>query len=136
MCYTYDRLSRVLMRTVKDLNNIVLSTESYSYDAVGNAKNMRQTFWSASILLIFRFLAVFAPTEGGTLVSFAELVVEEAGVFIAHGDDDIAHGQIGLLQKSDRLTEALLLQKSAEGRAAKLAYTLGKVGDAQSQFVR
>ena len=100
------------------------------------SKETRQTVWSASILLIFRFLAVFAPTEGRAMIALAELVVEEAGVLIAHGDDDITDGQVCLLQKSDRLAEALLLQKAAKRRATKLAYTLGKVGNTEPQLVR
>ena len=36
MCYTYDELSRVTKRTIKNLSNVVLSEESYSYDAAGN----------------------------------------------------------------------------------------------------
>ena len=35
-CYTYDELSRVTKRTVKNLCDVVLSEESYSYDAAGN----------------------------------------------------------------------------------------------------
>ena len=36
MCYTYDILSRVTKRTVKNLSNTVLSEEAFSYDAAGN----------------------------------------------------------------------------------------------------
>ena len=36
MCYTYDDLSRVTKRTIKDLNDTVLSEESFSYDLAGN----------------------------------------------------------------------------------------------------
>ena len=37
LCYTYDSLSRVTARTIKNVNNnSVISTESYSYDAAGN----------------------------------------------------------------------------------------------------
>ena len=36
MCYTYDNLNRVTKRTVKNLNDVVLSEESFSYDAAGN----------------------------------------------------------------------------------------------------
>ena len=36
MCYTYDGLSRVTKRTVKNLSNTVLSEEAFSYDAAGN----------------------------------------------------------------------------------------------------
>ena len=36
MCYTYDSLNRVTKRTTKDLNNNVLSEESFTYDAAGN----------------------------------------------------------------------------------------------------
>ena len=31
MCYTYDSLNRVTKRTTKNLSNVVLSEESYSY---------------------------------------------------------------------------------------------------------
>ena len=36
MCYTYDNLSRVIKRTVKNLCNVVLSEETFTYDAAGN----------------------------------------------------------------------------------------------------
>ena len=36
MCYTYDSLSRVTKRTVKNLNGNVLSEESFCYDAASN----------------------------------------------------------------------------------------------------
>ena len=31
LCYTYDSLNRVTKRTTKNLSNVVLSEESYSY---------------------------------------------------------------------------------------------------------
>ena len=36
MCYTYDNLNRVTKRTVKNFSNVVLSEESFTYDAAGN----------------------------------------------------------------------------------------------------
>ena len=36
MCYTYDNLNRVIKRTTKNLSNVVLSEESFTYDAAGN----------------------------------------------------------------------------------------------------
>ena len=36
VCYTYDSLSRVTARTVKNLNNEVQSEETFTYDAAGN----------------------------------------------------------------------------------------------------
>ena len=36
MCYTYDSLNRVTKRTIKNLSNVVLSEESFTYDAAGN----------------------------------------------------------------------------------------------------
>ncbi len=36
MCYTYDNLSRVTKRTVKNLSDVVLSEEEFTYDAAGN----------------------------------------------------------------------------------------------------
>ena len=37
MCYTYDNLSRVTERVVKNSDdNSVISTEQFSYDAAGN----------------------------------------------------------------------------------------------------
>jgi len=37
MCYTYDSLSRLTARTIKNLNdNAVISTETFTYDAAGN----------------------------------------------------------------------------------------------------
>ena len=36
MCYSYDELSRVTKRTIKNLCDEILSEESYTYDAAGN----------------------------------------------------------------------------------------------------
>lgn len=36
MCYTYDSLNRVTKRTIKNLSNVVLSEESFTYDAASN----------------------------------------------------------------------------------------------------
>ena len=36
MCYTYDELNRVTKRTVKNLDNVVLSEEIFTHDAAGN----------------------------------------------------------------------------------------------------
>ena len=36
MCYTYDELNRVIKRTVKNLNNEILSEETFTHDAAGN----------------------------------------------------------------------------------------------------
>ncbi len=36
LCYTYDSLSRVTKRVVKDFSDVVLNEEDYSYDAAGN----------------------------------------------------------------------------------------------------
>ena len=36
ICYTYDNLNRVTERTAKDLNNNVLSEETFTYDTAGN----------------------------------------------------------------------------------------------------
>ncbi len=36
MCYTYDDLGRVTRRVIKDMCDVVLSDEAYTYDAAGN----------------------------------------------------------------------------------------------------
>ena len=36
MCYTYDDLGRVTHRVIKDMCDVVLSDEAYTYDAAGN----------------------------------------------------------------------------------------------------
>ena len=36
LCYTYDKLSRVTKRSIKDLSDVILSEESFTYDAAGN----------------------------------------------------------------------------------------------------
>ena len=44
MCYTYDNLSRVTKRTVKNISgDTILSEESYSYDAAGNITDAPDT---------------------------------------------------------------------------------------------
>ena len=37
MCYTYDDLNRVTSRTIRDISSdVIISTETFSYDAAGN----------------------------------------------------------------------------------------------------
>ena len=43
LCYTYDNLSRVIKRTVKNLSNTVLGEEVYTYDAAGNVTDAPDT---------------------------------------------------------------------------------------------
>ena len=69
------------------------------------------------------------------MITFAELVVEEAGVFVTDGENDITDGQLGFVQQANGLAEALLLQELAERSAAKLAHTLGEVGNTQAKAV-
>lgn len=70
MCYTYDSLSRVTKRTVKDLNNAVLSEESFTYDAAGNitaAPNDSFLYDTNNRLVAFNGNAVSYDLDGNML---------------------------------------------------------------------
>ena len=43
MCYTYDNLNRVTKRTIKNLSNVVLSEETFTYDAAGNVTDASES---------------------------------------------------------------------------------------------
>ena len=70
MCYTYDSLGRVTERVIKNLNDdTVLSTEMFSYDAVGNLIKLTTTIKSSSSLrggcFSFRSSIVFVVRYNG-----------------------------------------------------------------------
>ena len=53
MCYTYDNLNRVIKRTVKNLCNVVLSEETFTYAAAGNIYYLGEPKWQKRKYLVF-----------------------------------------------------------------------------------
>ena len=70
------------------------------------------------------------------MIPFSELIVEETGVFVANGNDNIANWKICFVEQTNRFFEAFFLQQAAERHATQLANALGKIGDAQIQLSR
>ncbi len=70
VCYTYDGLSRVTKRTVKNLSNTVLSEEAFSYDAAGNitdAPNSCFAYDANNRLVVFDGNSVSYDLDGNLL---------------------------------------------------------------------
>ena len=61
MCYTYDEVGRVTRRVVKDMCDVVLSDEAYTYDAAGNVTDAPNSYFlydTNNRLVTFNFKAV------------------------------------------------------------------------------
>ena len=70
MCYTYDSLNRVTKRTTKNLSNVVLSEEVYTYDAAGNvtdAPNSCFQYDTNNRLVVFNGKNVSYDMDGNML---------------------------------------------------------------------
>ena len=71
MCYTYDNLSRVTKRTIKNLSNVILSEETFSYDAAGNltddATNTTFAYGSNNRLTSYNGQSVSYDLDGNML---------------------------------------------------------------------
>lgn len=70
LCYTYDNLSRVTKRTVNNFSNVVLSEESFTYDAAGNvtdAPNSCFAYDTNNRLVVFNGNSVSYDLDGNML---------------------------------------------------------------------
>ena len=71
MCYTYDTLSRVTARTIKNLSdNSIVSTETFHYDAAGNVTSAPDSSFQYDInnrLISFNGNAVSYDLDGNML---------------------------------------------------------------------
>ena len=61
MCYTYDSLNRVTMRTIRNIsNNSIISTESFNYDAAGNVTSAPSSSFAYDINNYFISKIIFS----------------------------------------------------------------------------
>ena len=77
MCYTYDSLSRVKTRTIKDATtNVVISTETFTYDAAGNVTDAPDSCFrydTQNRLIIFNNNEVTYDLDGNMLSNGSSL---------------------------------------------------------------
>ena len=81
MCYTYDNLSRVIKRTVKNLCNVVLSEETFTYDAAGNITDAPDSCFrydTNNRLVVFNGNPVSYDLDGILMISF-KFVLTQGG---------------------------------------------------------
>ncbi len=70
ICYTYDNLNRVTKRTIKNLSNVVLSEEAFTYDAAGNVTDAPESCFQYDTnnrLIVFNGNTVSYDMDGNML---------------------------------------------------------------------
>ena len=92
MCYTYDNLSRVTARTVKNISDdSVVSTETFNYDAAGNVTSAPDSSFQYDTnnrLISFNGNTVSNDLDGNMLSNVADRFVD-AGEWIADTATDV-----------------------------------------------
>ena len=145
MCYNYDSLNRVIKRTTKNLSNVVLSEESYSYDAAGNlidAPDSCFAYDTNNRLTTFNCNCVSYDADGNMLnngeLSFsydsANRLTYAGGHTYTYNAEDVRIKNLC----SDATTTytydtncklSRMLQKTTNGITTKYIYGLGLIGE-------
>jgi len=146
MCYTYDDLSRVTSRTLKDLcDGSVLSTETFTYDAAGNitvAPNSSFEYDRNNRLTSFNGNAVTYDLDGNMLTNgtltctydSANRLVSAGGHTYTYNAEDV---RIRNLCEEEDTTYtyntnaklSMLLMKTTNGVVTKYVYGQGLIGE-------
>jgi len=146
MCYSYDSLSRVTMRTVKNAEtNEVISSESYSYDGAGNITNAPDSCFEYDTnnrLTVFNGSCVSYDLDGNMLSNggicctydSANRLVSAGGHSYTYNAEDV---RIRNLCSSEDTTYTYdvnsklsrLLCKTTNGVTTKYVYGVGLIGE-------
>ena len=146
MCYTYDNLSRVTVRTVKKFSdNSVVSTETFNYDAAGNVTSAPESSFQYDTnnrLISFNGNTVSYDLDGNMLnngvKSFtydsANRLVSAGGHTYTYNAEDV---RIRNLCEDEDTTYtyntnaklSMLLMKTTNGVVTKYVYGKGLIGE-------
>ena len=145
MCYTYDSLSRVTKRTVKNLSNTVLSEEAFSYDAAGNITDAPDSCFAYDAnnrLVVFDGNSVSYDLDGNLLSNgFLTCSYDSANKLISAGGHTYTYNaedvRIRNLCAEEDTTYtyntnaklSMLLMKTTGGVVTKYVYGRGLIGE-------
>ena len=146
MCYTYDSLSRVTARTVKKLiDNSVVSTEAFNYDAAGNVTSAPDSSFQYDTnnrLISFNGNTVSYDLDGNMLSNGSlSCTYDSANRLVSAGDHTYTYNAEDVRVRnlcSDEDTTytyntnaklSMLLMKTTNGAVTKYVYGRGLIGE-------
>lgn len=90
MCYTYDSLGRVTKRTTKNLSDVTLYEENYSYDAAGNiigdTANVGFTYDTNNRLVMFNGRSISYDLDGNMTSDYCTAYSYDSANRLLHVD--------------------------------------------------
>ena len=146
MCYTYDSLGRVTKRTKKNLNNAVLSEESFTYDAAGNVTDAPDSCFAYDTnnrLTAFNGSSVSYDLDGNMLSNgslnctydSANRLVSAGGHTYTYNAEDVRIRNLCPCSEDTTYTYntnaklSMLLMKTTCGVVTKYVYGKGLIGE-------
>ena len=148
MCYTYDNLNRVITRTIKNFSNVVLSEESFTYDAAGNITDAPDSCFvydTNNRLVVFNGNPVSYDMDGNMLsgnslaytYDSANRLISAGGHTYTYNAEDV---RIRNLCTDEDTTYtyntnaklSMLLMKTTNGVVTKYVYGRGLIGEETS----
>ena len=145
MCYTYDSLNRVTKRTIKNLSNVVLSEESYSYDAAGNITDAPDSCFQYDTnnrLVVFNGDTVSYDMDGNmlnngvssfTYDSANRLVTADGHTYTYNAEDvrirNLCTDEDTTYTYNTNVKLSMLLMKTTGGVVTKYVYGKGLIGE-------
>ena len=146
MCYTYDELSRVTSRTLKDLcDDSVISTETFTYDAAGNITDAPDSCFAYDInnrLTAFNGNSVSYDLDGNMLSngvksftydSANRLVSADGHTYTYNAEDvrirNLCAEEDTTYTYNTNAKLSMLLMKTTNGVVTKYVYGNGLIGE-------
>jgi len=148
MCYTYDNLNRVTKRTIKNLSNVVLSEETYCYDAAGNVTDAPDSCFrydTNNRLVVFNGNSVSYDLDGNMLnngvSSFSydsanRLISADGHTYTYNAEDvrirNLCTDEDTTYTYNTNAKLSMLLMKTTNGVVTKYVYGKGLIGEETS----
>ena len=145
ICYTYDNLSRVTNRTIKNECDCVISSENFTYDAAGNitdAPNSCFMYDANNRLITFNGNTVSYDMDGNMLSngyincefdSGNRLLKAGINEYVYNAEDvrikNLCQGDVTTYTYNTNCKLSQLLQKTTNGITTKYVYGLGLIGE-------
>ena len=147
MCYTYDDLNRVTNRTIKNMSNVVLSEETFTYDAAGNVTSAPDSSFRYDInnrLISYNGSTLSYDADGNMLwgnrmgyaYDSANRLISAGGHAYTYNAEDVRIRNLCEDEDEDTIytynTNAKLsqlLMKTTNGAVTKYVYGRGLIGE-------
>jgi RHS repeat-associated protein len=147
MCYTYDDLNRVTNRTIKNMSNVVLSEETFTYDAAGNVTSAPDSSFQYDInnrLISYNGSTLSYDADGNMLwgnrmgyaYDSANRLISAGGHAYTYNAEDVRIRNLCEDEDEDTIytynTNAKLsqlLMKTTNGAVTKYVYGRGLIGE-------